>query len=280
LKKSIASRGLPERLRIAIFPDKICIGRIVNDRQVYSSDRRTAAADDTGAAVPWRPALAALSGLLADHAGAHSRAVVTLSNHFVRYVVVPWRDCIADDAERIALAAQCFRNAYGDLAAHWAIEVSDAGFRRNALASAIDPELPAELRRVLEPHDVSLCAVQPMFMSACDRFSKALRGCRTGCLALLEPRRVVFGIYDHAGWQVIAARRVAALRTRALMPVLVQELHAANLTELPENLLVAAVGSHTCAMLRSKTRAWQFEGPANPWARRESIARRPPGEGR
>lgn len=204
-------------------------------------DKRIVDCADTASDRPWQGPLAALAEVMAEFAAPNASATVILSNCFVRYAVVPWRDGVANRKEQLALAAHCFKNVYGDRAGDWDIRVSDDGFRRNSLACAVDRGLLTQLDELFAERGVSLASVQPYFMTACNRFRKELESQQSGCIALLERGRVTLGIFDRSGWQALTVRRVAEISADTLAPLLAQEFDSANLAALPEHVFVAAL---------------------------------------
>ena len=60
---------------------------------------------------------------------------VTLSNHFVRYVVLPWSDVVSDEDWQ-ALAQHQFHIVYGDAAVEWVTTVAWQGPDQPVLACA------------------------------------------------------------------------------------------------------------------------------------------------
>jgi hypothetical protein len=228
-------------LRIALCPDRVVVARVglgwrgnVLDKRIV--DCAPATVDQT-----WQTPLAALRAILDEHKKPNTSATVILSNHFVRYAIVPWRDSIANVAEQTALARHCFKNIYGDVAATWNVKVSDGGFRRNALASAVDRELLIQLKQIFTERKVSLSSVQPYFMTACNRFRRELAAGKSGCLSVLERGRATLGVFDRSGWQTLTTRRLADVSQTSLAPLLAQEINSANLAVTPEQLFVAAL---------------------------------------
>ena len=241
MKKSIASRWWPERLRIALCPDRVVVARMGLGWRGNVLDKRIFDCAPATAEQAWQAPLAALRTILEQHTKPNTAATVILSNHFVRFAIVPWRDGITNMMEQTALAAHCFKNIHGDMAANWSIKVSDGGFRRNALASAVDRDLLFQLAQLFAGHKVSLSSVQPYFMTACNRFRRELAAGKSGCLSVLERGRATLGVFDQSGWQTLTARRLTDVSPVALAPLLVQEINSANLAVAPEHLFVAAL---------------------------------------
>lgn len=252
--KSIASRLWHRQLRIAIHPDRVCIGRVASERQIEPVEGRIISVKP--GQWPWDAPLAALRKVVFDFARPDASVKISLSNHFVRYAVVPWRERVAGRAEQIAFAQHCFKSLYGAPAAHWDIRVSDGGYRRNALASAIDREWIVGLDRIFTEHKLHRISIQPWFMTACNRFRADLGRHAEGCVAVLEPGRVALGTYDRFGWHSLAVRKIDGADPKLLAPILAQELLSANLVALPEHLFVITIGANTCSLLRSRTRNW------------------------
>lgn len=251
--KSIASRLWHRQLRISIHPDRVCIGRVAGERQDQVVDGRVI--DVRPGTWPWDAPLAALRKAIFDLARPDMKAKVSLSNHFVRYAVVPWRDRATGPAQ-VAFAQHCFKALYGAPAAHWDICVSGGGHRRNALASAIDREWTVGLDRIFAENKLRRVSLQPWFMTACNRFRADLGRCANACVAVLEPGRVALGTYDGFGWHSLSMRKIADSDPRLLAPILAQELLSANMVSLPDRLFVITVGANTCSLLRSRTRNW------------------------
>ena len=185
--------------------------------------------------------MAALGRVLAERGIANRSASVVLSNRFVRYALVPWRDAVTNRKERVQLARHCFRNIYGDTADGWEIRLSDGGFRRNAIASAVDNDFLAELRRVFAARRIELASVEPCFMSVCNRFRKEFESRDRACLAVVERGRATLGVFDGNNWQVLAARRVPDGKIDSLATVLTQELQSAGMDAMPAKIHVVTI---------------------------------------
>lgn len=273
------SRWLHRKLRIAIHPDRICIGRIANDRQARPTDVSTVAVQS--GTWPWDAPLVRLREVLADYCKPGMAATVLLSNHFARFTVLPWRDDVGSHAEQTAFAAHCFKAAYGVPATHWDIRISEGGFRCNALASAIDREWLIGLNRLFDEHGMTLASAQPWFMAACNAYRQELNRHAEGCLAVLEPGRVAFGIYGRHGWQSLILRRVADADPGSFASVVSQELLSAGVDEIPERMYVATVGAGECSLLSSRASSWVSDRQSRvpglfAWKRRDEA--RPAGQ--
>ena len=70
---------------------------------------------------------------------------VVLSNTFVRYLVLPWRDGVYRQQDWQAVAQHAFRQQYGAVADNWRIKVRLLAYGENVLAAAIDETLCEQL---------------------------------------------------------------------------------------------------------------------------------------
>lgn len=179
------SRLFPERLRIGLAPAAVSLVRQRGVLRKRIVQEKTLACDPAFGAQPWHGALAAL-----HHVDKATRATVILSNHFVRYAIVPWSSAL-DAAEEEAYVRHHFAKIHGERAKSWALRWSDVGGGAR-LASAIDRELLEALKRALP----RLASVQPYLVAAVNRWEKAIP--RSGAwLALVEPERACIAL--HAG---------------------------------------------------------------------------------
>jgi hypothetical protein len=121
---------------------------------------------------------------------------VVLSNHFVRYAIVPWTAGLDTAAEEEAYVRHHFAKVYGERAKTWALRWSDNGGTR--LASAIDQALLEALKQALP----RLASVQPYLMAAINRCRASIP--RSGAwLALVEADRACIALHAGGRWQSV-----------------------------------------------------------------------------
>lgn len=238
--KSIASRWWPDRLRIALCPDRVIVTRLAGLRARIVDKRivQCVAAPD---AQSWAAPLAVLPDVLRESGAGIRSATVILSNHVVRYTVVPWRDSVTNYAERLVLARHCFRSIYGRSVDDWEIRLSGDGFRRNALAAAIDRGLVAALHLQFSQSGIALDAIQPYFMAVSNQFRRVLAARRSACFTVVEQGRATVGIYDRLGWRLLCGRRLMDDRPETLCNVMSQEIQSNDTQGSCDNLLMAAL---------------------------------------
>jgi hypothetical protein len=121
-----------------------------------------------------------------------------LSNHFMRYAIVPWSAALRNDEEDVVYARHFFRQLYGAAADSWELRLSPERAGVSRLASAVDSGLPEAVRASFAGAGISLRSIQPSLMVAYNSCRNRLEGCsawfvlhETGslCLALLQQGR-------------------------------------------------------------------------------------------
>jgi hypothetical protein len=128
---------------------------------------------------------------------------VVLSNHFVRYAVIPWSDGLSGPAEEEAYLRHHFGKIHGERAKAWALRASEAPSGAARLASAIDTALLAELRAVFPKGGrAKLVSVQPALMDAVNRWRGAIPAAGAW-LVLAEPERACLALHGDTGWRSV-----------------------------------------------------------------------------
>src|SRR5439155_20669494 len=134
------------RVAVVLAPSEIAIGD------------KTLASDPAFGPDPWQ---GAVNALRAHEFKQRCRVTVILSNHFVRYALVPWNEALAGAAEEEAYVRHHFRKIHGERAKDWTVRASEAPRGAPRLASAIDTKPLEELKRSLPKGKAKLVSVQP-----------------------------------------------------------------------------------------------------------------------
>lgn len=171
-----------------------------------------------GGGPAWRAPLEALRAAWSAEADGPARSAavrVILSNHFVRYVVVPWRAELRGRAERQALAEHAFLSTYGEPAAAWHVRLAPSRYGAAALACAVDRELAAALAALCEAGHHRLAGVQPLLMSAFNQHRHEFGA--AACLFVLEPGRLCCAWWQDGNWQAVRSVRLTGPAGAALL---------------------------------------------------------------
>ncbi len=129
---------------------------------------------------------------------------VVLSNHLLRYAVLPWSPALSSENEWTAYARHVFTTTYGAEAASWRVQICDSGRGKSRVACAADAALLdsiAAVERVvsIQPHLVVA------FNARRDEF-----GIEPGWFVLHEPGRVTLALLADGEWKLLRNRQATA----------------------------------------------------------------------
>jgi hypothetical protein len=175
------------------------------------------AADDVP---PWLAPVSALQGVVAGTAVASGDLTVVLSNHFVRYLIVPWDEKVGSTEEYQRYAGIAFENVFGEAARSWMIRVSPEKMGTPRLASAIDIELDTALQQV-GGSKLRLLSIQPYLMAAFNRLGDSFRK-RNFFFLLAEPGRACILAAVGGAWRIV--RNYAAADDASISQLVEREL--------------------------------------------------------
>lgn len=182
------SRLFPERVRVRLSPSQVLVGE------------KPVACDPAFGAEPWQGAVAALKTFEWTQ---HCSVTVVLSNHFVRYAVVPWSTGLSNPAEEEAYLRHHFGKIHGERAKAWSLRASEAPAGSPRLASAVDTALIEELKSVFaKSGKAKLVSVQPELMEAANRWRDAIPA-GGAWLVLAEPERACLALHGERGWRSV-----------------------------------------------------------------------------
>jgi hypothetical protein len=229
-------------LRVVVRPDRVSLQPVRRRLSLRGLDealpdpRHVPCAPTTGGP-PWRAALQALEAALPAFRDGREEATVVLSNHFLRYALVPWNAQLAGTGEEEAYTRHCFTRVYGPLAEHWVLRLSHELADVPRLASALDGELLDGLRGVFEGAGVALASIQPQLMTVFNDCRGHLRH-HSGWLALLEPGNLCLALLERGRWSRIRNLRIADTWREALPLILEREAYLADRPVLPREVFL------------------------------------------
>lgn len=222
-KENVAERlGWRDQLRIGLGPSGLVVaGYRRGLRSGLVAKEMIPIEPPADDARPWQAAVDALPAALALCGGGRPHVTVVVSNHFVRYALLPWNAALKSEAEWLALARHRFLSVHGPAAEDWVVRVAETGHEAARLASAIDRALLAALEeKIAGP--ASLASVQPYLMAAFNRVRPML-GNASRWLAIEEPGRVTLALVESGVWRAIRSRRTDEHRRLTLSEVIERE---------------------------------------------------------
>jgi len=134
---------------------------------------------------------------------ANSEITVVLSNHFARFILVPWSQSLGNAEEETAFVRYCFAKVHGERSKAWEVRLSPAPTGSTRIASAIDSSLMQAVRAAFPAGArAKLVSVQPYLMSAFNRWRKQVGGERAWFL-LVEPQRACLTRLEGGRWSSV-----------------------------------------------------------------------------
>lgn len=254
------SPWLHRELRVVVCPDQVALLPL-SRRLGLRGLRRTidephiVSCDCASGVPPWRAALHALETTLPGFANGKIAATVILSNHFLRYAMVPWRAELADAEEDLSYARHCFAKVYGQASQQWELRLSQGVPEAPRLASAVDAELLDALKGVFDGSRVDLFSIQPHLMAAFNGFRGRMRQ-RSAWFALLEPGNLCLTLLHHGRWMRVRSLRIGSDWREDLLQILEREAYLADYPEVPNEVYLWGAEPSDPALL--EVGPWQF----------------------
>lgn len=178
---------------------------------------------------PWRATVEALAHWLAQERRKALAVRVVLSERFVRWQLLPYREELSGAAEMQAFAALRFQEVYGKAAEHWQVQLTCQPPMRATPACAIDTALIDALRTACEAAGARLVAVTPYFSAAFDRWH-TLFDRKAAWFGLVEPDCLTLALVQGGQWLGLHTQAVPGSVTatasgwRDLLPGLMTQL--------------------------------------------------------
>ena len=211
-----------ERVHIQLYPQQVEMLRFAPGWKRATPERRTLTCAGTQERNPtsWAPAVEALRELLA-HPNLHrADATLILSNHFVRYLLIPWSASLVTGEEQLAFARMRFVQVYGEAAQSWMLRLSGGAAGSAQVAAAVERPLIDSLTTLLANSPLALRSIQPQLMALVNAARKAIG--HDAWLAVAEPGRVLLGLLRGGRWLSLRSRPLNG-ETVALAELLEQE---------------------------------------------------------
>ncbi len=192
-----------DRIRIALCPDKVVMIRCRKGLRPRLVKKQLLPCVANSGEPNWRAALRILKEELAKADWQKADVEVILSNHFGRYVLVPWSELLGGKEEHDAYVRYHFTKTYGDIASNWILRVSEDKMNAAAVASAVDRELLDELRAIFKESKAHLCSIQPFLMSSFNQLQQHFNTTTASWFLLVEQGKVCMALFNQGQWHTL-----------------------------------------------------------------------------
>jgi hypothetical protein len=194
-----------DQVRIAMCPDRVITlhskaglrPRIVN-KQIHKY---------SGSESGWQAALPVLKTSLDNFNSNNAEATLIISNHYTRFLLLPWNDVSLTDAEQFSLLQHRFDEVYGEASATLELRLHSGSYGSASLASGIDQDFLTQVKSIFDASSLRLKSVQPYLMAAFNACRKKL-GSEKSWLVVVEEGVFCVALIEGGQWQKIRTRQI------------------------------------------------------------------------
>ena len=177
----------------------------------YSRGLRPAIKDRKALACPagtdgenWQTAVEVLRDALSHPNIEAGDATVVVSNHFVRYLLLPWNPAVVTSQEEMAYARARFVHVFGETAQDWVLQVSHARPGAPSVASAIDTAFLQAVVALIAGSPLRMRSLQPCLMAVCNE--RVRLPAVDAWIAIAEGGRLLLGALRAGNWLSLRSR--------------------------------------------------------------------------
>jgi hypothetical protein len=249
-----------DRILIALAPDSLAFLRVSGGVRPRVSEKRTIACDPAFGAQLWQGAVAALEQLAEETKDANAEVTVVLSNHFARFILVPWNEGLGNAEEQTAFVRYCFAKVHGERSKDWDLRLSPTPAGSARVASAVDSSLVQAVRAAFPAAArAKLVSVQPYLMSAFNRWRKDVKG-ESAWFLLVEPQRACLARLEGGRLSAVRNTRGSFDEPGQWAGLLDRERHRVGGNEASESVYVHAPRSRKTPS--AEAHGWTFSSLA------------------
>ncbi|MBA4143096.1 MAG: hypothetical protein H0X43_08860 [Nitrosospira sp.] len=212
-----------DRIQIFFAPDRVDLVRVHRGIKPEPPVRLSVECEHKPGAPAWAAPLEQLDQMSGTGGGHGAEVSITISNCFVRYVVLAAQQNIANPAELHVLADFHTREVYGEQAADWVTSVSAWDPSGGGVCAAMERALLEGLEEVVTRRKMRLKYVEPYLAGAFDHWHKRFDD-RRAWFALVESGRLCLASLENGAWKRISNQRILQNVEDELLAALDQEV--------------------------------------------------------
>lgn len=209
-----------DQLHVFFAPERVDLVRSARGRKPTNIANITAKCNQKPGRLQWELPLHQLANML--ESAQKSEMTVTISNHFIRYIVLPPENEITTPDEVFAYAGFRMREVYAERVNDWILSVSAWSPSGGAICAAISRELMAKLQELALRHKIKLIGIVPYLVSAFDQWHNLFDDKRN-YFVLVETGRFCIALLNNNIWQNIRNQRILHNVEEELLAALDQE---------------------------------------------------------
>jgi hypothetical protein len=211
-----------DRLSLFIAPDRIVMVRSRGMLRPKVVAKNIITVPGMASEMNWQAAIETLANIMQSDLDWQSSIVdVVLSNHFVRYQLIPWSAEISSADERAAYVHESFAQVYGDAMAHWVFSVSTTASGAAWFAGAMDRALLAQLESMVDQAKSQLRSVRPHLMSAFNLARRSIQG-KNLWFVQIEKNKLLLGLINNGRWQSVSSHQLSDVQWQSQLLILLE----------------------------------------------------------
>lgn len=217
-----------KQLYVVIYPDRLIL------RGLGKGIRRTILLQNEIPCHPqpdapnWQSALSTFEYWLASSEMKEADVTIILSNHFVRYSLIPDSTEVNSRDEARTLAKIIFEEIYGSPAKQWGFAIEEGVDGESRLIAAIDSDFLNKIVEVLKICSMRLSTITPYFVSVFNRFHRQISN--SDCFfALIERDLMMLATFNKSNLTTIRRFALNSMLDPQFSTVLLREVLTSGL---------------------------------------------------
>jgi hypothetical protein len=246
-----------DRVVIGLAPESLALVLLEGGTPAHVTGSRVARYAPAFGVESWQTAVEALREVAAELKDVKADVTVVLSNHFVRYALIPPGEGLDQGDEELAYARYCFGKIHGARSKSWEVRMTAGAGTAGRLASAIDGSLLEAVQACFPARGKArLASVQPYLMSAFNHWRRTMQG-ESAWFLLVEPQRFCLALLQNGRWAAVRNSKADLEAPGQWAELLEREQHVVDCAEPPARAYVHA--PHAGEANASGLQGWSFE---------------------
>jgi hypothetical protein len=194
-----------DQVRIALCPDRLIVMHYKAGLRPHIISKQIHKCSESEWS--WQGVLPTLQAVLNKTDFCNADATLILSNHFVRYLLLPWSEVSLTNEEKAALLQDRFQEVYGEVSATWELRLNAGSFGSPSLASGVDQSLLVQAKNIFDSSKLRLISIQPYLMSSANDIRRNFKKGSTWFVVIEEGMFCIALLHD-GQWKRIRSRQI------------------------------------------------------------------------
>ncbi len=258
--------SLRSKLAVTLCPTQVTALRLPRGWRPKAEGPEVIPFDAGSDAADWHAPVEALRNWLEINKPIPSTIEYVLSDHFVRYLLVPWSDQLQDTAEIHALAGIQFESHFGESPAEWIFKTDVTGYGKATVVCAIRKKLVETLEALGATHRMRLTSIQPRWVRLFNKLRNQIAN--DALLMSLELGQCILAVVKRGSWHSIRTLKLPAEASSSVLEAMVERefllqgldndvpiyLHASEEVAMP-----SVQFRHPVMLFRSDESVWESQ---------------------